>query len=271
MGDVHASDQRLLLRVGGVVAGEVHPSWLDLLSQADSPFLVPAERDGSGEVTLGAPAKKRDDALAACEALSAAVDAWARALHARDVPSGWRGERVLIHYRARPLVLIERAWLRPLGLALPSVQACVWRTTADGPRLWMARRSLSKSVDPGRLDALVAGGIREFDSPRDTLVRECAEEAGIPAELARKAAAVGELGIDYETLCDGRPARHREHVSLFELEVPAEFQPQAVDGEHAEILSMSPAEVMSSLGRDDWTPDGAQAMRALIERRGWRV
>ena len=94
MVDVSASDQRLLLRVGGVVAGEVHPSWLDLLSQADSPFLVPAERDGSGEVTLGAPAKKRDDAQAACDALSAAVDAWAQALHARNIPSGWRGERV---------------------------------------------------------------------------------------------------------------------------------------------------------------------------------
>ena len=60
-----------------------------------------------------------------------------------------------------------------------------------GERMWLARRSPTKQIDPGMLDNLVAGGISVGFSARDPLVKEAWEEAGIPAELARKAVASG--------------------------------------------------------------------------------
>jgi 8-oxo-dGTP pyrophosphatase MutT (NUDIX family) len=169
----------------------------------------------------------------------------------------------------RPVFGVERALLRPLGLMLRSVQASVFALGAHGPRLWLARRSMNKPIDPGCMDALVAGGVSGFDSILETLQRECAEEAGIGPALAQQARACGTLEICYDTIDQGLRVRHRESIALHELQVPDNFQPQAVDGEHDAILAMTPLQVWHSLKSEAWTPDGAQATEALIRRRGW--
>ena len=50
-----------------------------------------------------------------------------------------------------------------------------------------AVRSRSKTVAPGQLDHLVAGGIPAGLSPEECLVKEAEEEASLPAELAAQA------------------------------------------------------------------------------------
>jgi 8-oxo-dGTP pyrophosphatase MutT (NUDIX family) len=194
---------------------------------------------------------------------------WSDSIRERWSLPGWRDERSVVWYGERPLFGIERALLRPLGLALRSVQACAWRQTADGPMIWVAHRSMSKPIDPGKFDALVAGGIAGLDAPWETLIRECQEEAGIPPPLLSKARPAGHLELSYATDYDDLPALHREHVTLYELELPAEFIPTPNDGEHQAILSMTPQEAIASIAQGGWTPDGAQATTDLIGRQGW--
>jgi hypothetical protein len=56
---------------------------------------------------------------------------------------------------------------------------------------------------------------------------------------------------------------------LHDLELPAHFVPVPADGEHAEIVTMTPAEALASIEAGGWTRDGAQATVDLILRMGW--
>jgi hypothetical protein len=252
-------DGTTALRIDGIDVGCVTDGWLERALEAPSPFEL---RDGALQLM---------PALQTYAGRSAALARWAEQSRARWSLPGWRDERMLIRddRDGRALASIERAMLRALGLPLRSVQACAWTGTAAGPLLWVARRSWDKPVDPGLLDALVAGGIAGFDDEQTTLWRECGEEAGIPWELARQALPAGMLELCYPTHYDGLPAVHRERIALHELELPPDFMPVPADGEHAEIVPMTPAEALASIERQAWTRDGAQATADLILRRGW--
>jgi 8-oxo-dGTP pyrophosphatase MutT (NUDIX family) len=258
---MHVPDRATRLRVDGIDLGSVGAGWRERTLAPPTPFRLDA-----GVLTLGA-------GLRGFEARSAALAGWAlRMREERGLP-GWRNETVVVRASARAdaraLFAIERALLRPLGLLLRSVQACAWTVSGAGPRLWVARRSQAKPVDPGRLDALVGGGIAGFDEAWPTLMRECAEEAGIPEPLARQARPAGTLETDYDAIDAGLAVRHREHLALFELRLPPDFVPVAADGEHACILAMTPAEALASIAAGEWTREGGQATVALIGRRGW--
>jgi 8-oxo-dGTP pyrophosphatase MutT (NUDIX family) len=247
------------LRIDDADVGCVTDAWLARALEPPAPFEL---RDGVLRLVSAPPT---------FAGRSAALAQWAERSRERWSLPGWRDERVVIRDErdARPLASIERALLRALGLPLRSVQACAWTGTAAGPLLWVARRSWDKPVDPGLLDALVGGGIAGFDEAQTTLWRECAEEAGIPWELARAARPAGSLELCYPAVYDGLPAVHREHVALYDLELPPEFVPVSADGEHQEIVPMTPAEALASIEAGGWTREGAQATADLILRRGW--
>jgi 8-oxo-dGTP pyrophosphatase MutT (NUDIX family) len=248
----------LPVRIDGTDVGCVTEDWLARLLDAPTPFAL------------------RDDALGLAhdpggfDARSAMLARWAADARARWSLPGWRDETVVVRGESdgRPLFGIERALLRALGLLLPSVQASAWSMHPDGPRIWVARRAFDKPIDPGRLDALVAGGIAGFDDPHATLLRECAQEAGIPESLARRAQPLGSIELAYPCTYDGLAAVHRERVSTWELELPADFVPVPVDGEHESIEAMHPADALASIERGGWTADGAQATLDLILRLG---
>ena len=246
------------LHIGEAEVGCVTEAWMARSIEVPGPL----EPHGDGLRLL--PSLDTFDAR--CEALAR----WAAQLRERGWLPGWRNERMRIDdARGNALALVERALLRPLGLPLHSVQACVWTRAADGPRIWVARRAWHKPVDPGRLDALVAGGVAGFDDARATLVRECAEEAGLPESLACLAGEAGMLELCHGAVDDGLPVVHREQVLVHELEIPPQTVPVAADGEHEAILSMSPAEALASIEAGHWTRDGAQATRDLVMRHGW--
>lgn len=91
---------------------------------------------------------------------------------------GWRDELLDVYGEGRRLCVLERAAMRPLGLLTKAVHLNGW--SPDG-RMWLARRSDTKATDPGMWDTLV-GGLAVSAEPLDTsLLRECAEEAGLSA------------------------------------------------------------------------------------------
>ena len=209
------------LRIAGHRVGHVRPGFASVLARWPEVF-----RATDAAVTLapeldapGTPAAVRTEA----------VDAVCRTLHREGVIPGWREERYPVCTAlARPvLMLIERAAVPFFGITAYGVHMNGYVRDGSGLRLWVARRSLSKPTGPGKLDQLVAGGQPHGMGLRENLIKECAEEAGIPAPLAAGVRPVGAVSYVMETEAGLRP----DVLFNFDLELPADFEPENQDGE----------------------------------------
>ena len=144
---------------------------------------------------------------------------------------GWRNER----YRIEDLFDIERAAARPFGLTTQAVHV----NGICGGRMWLARRSATKPIDPGMLDNLVGGGLTAGLTADEVLVKEAWEEAGIPADLARRAVFAGNVSV----LREVPEGVQSETVHIYDLELPESFRPQNQDGEVSEFRLLTFADV----------------------------
>jgi 8-oxo-dGTP pyrophosphatase MutT (NUDIX family) len=145
----------------------------------------------------------------------------------------------------RVLSTIDRGAIPTFGIEATGVHVNGLVRRADGLHVWVARRAMNKLLDPGKLDHLVAGGVPAELSPMECLIKEAAEEAGIPAELAATARHVGEIRYAME-----RPeGLRRDHLHCYDLDVPEDFVPQATDGE-VESFELWPVERVFSAVRD---------------------
>ena len=168
---------------------------------------------------------------------------------------GWRNER----YRVADRFEIERAAARPFGLTTQAVHM----NGIVGERMWLARRSPTKQIDPGMLDNMVAGGVASKLSALETLVKEAWEEAGIPAPLARRAGFAGTL----EVLREVPEGVQSETVSIYDLELPADFRPQNQDGEVSEFRLLTFAEVEPQVASGALTFEAALVAQDCLKRR----
>ena len=151
-----------------------------------------------------------------------------RALSARGFYR-WRNEAFDV--RASPdgpvLVVLDRGALPSFGVVSQGVHVNGLVRRGDGLHLWIAHRSRTKHLDPGKLDHLVAGGIPAGLSPAQTLVKEAAEEAAVPEALAATARPVGMVRYAME-----RPeGLRRDRLHCYDLVLPEDFVPHAADGE----------------------------------------
>jgi hypothetical protein len=174
------------------------------------------------------------DRLADFDSRSAAVaEVLARLREAGDLEN-WRGEDypVVSRWGDEPLMKMERGAVPDFGVRSVGVHLNGFVETPEGARLWVARRALDKPIAPGKLDHIVAGGQPHGLAIRDNLVKECAEEADIPADLAATARPVGLVSY----ICE-RPEGLRDDVLfVYDLDVPAAFRPVNTDGEVAEFF-----------------------------------
>ena len=157
------------------------------------------------------------------------VAAVTAALRDRGLITGWRDELYAVSRRwgDRPRLLLERAAVPLFGVPGYGVHMNGYCEGARGLELWVGRRARNKPTDPGKLDQLVAGGQPARYGLLENLVKECAEEAGIPAELARQARAAGVVTYAY-----GVEHRYRPDVLfVFDLLLPADFEPRNTDCE----------------------------------------
>ena len=180
----------------------------------------------------------------------AALPAIGRALADAGV-AGWRNEAFDV--RANPdgpvLSTIDRGLLPALGLRAVGAHLNGLVHRADGPWLWVARRSATKLLDPGKLDHIVAGGVAAGSTPWETLLKEAEEEAGLPPSLTGGARAAGWL--DYAM--DRPEGLRRDRLYIYDLDLPDTFVPQPRDGEVAAFeLWPLPDVVARARGGDDF-------------------
>ena len=216
--------ERLPFRLAGTQVGWVKP----VIAAALRPF--PAIRSRPDGVDLIDPP---------------ALPAIAQALSAQAL-CRWRNEAFDVRAPdGSVLSQIDRGAIPVFGIEATGVHANGLVHRRDGLHVWVARRAANKALDPGKLDHIVAGGCPAGLSPMETLIKEAAEEAAIPATLAAAARHVGEIRYAME-----RPeGLRRDHLHCYDLDLPEDFVPQPADGE-VESFELWPIERMFAAVRD---------------------
>jgi len=186
---------------------------------------------------------KRDSARltidGSCETVSRAVDEVVEALVAeRRIPK-WRSETfdVARRWGEAPIFRLDRGAVPFFGVRAYGVHLNGYRRIGHDYSLWIGRRASNKQVAPGKLDNIVAGGIGNGYGAAATLIKEAEEEASIDAELIGRAVSVGALTYRMET----RIGIRDDVMFVYDLEVPADFEPMNSDGEIAgfELMPLS--------------------------------
>jgi thiamine pyrophosphokinase len=212
-------------RIGGQQVG-----WLGAeLARALAFFPRDVHFDGTGAALAG---RIRGEAAA-----TAALERLAASLAGRG-HFRLRGEAFDV--RATPegavLARLDRGALPSFGIISQGVHVNGFVRRPDGPHLWVGWRSRQKPVAPGQMDNVVAGGVPAGLTPDQCLVKEAAEEASLPAEIAAKAVPAGRVSY----VMANEEGLRRDVLHLFDLELPEGVVPRPNDDE-VERFELRPA------------------------------
>jgi isopentenyldiphosphate isomerase len=254
----------LNFEVDGVFLGKIRLAVADLLWSVDveSPVFELKEGAKGRYLTLASSAGN------SFEERTLAVARVTERLRDEGVVHGWRDELYPItgSFYDEPLFLMERAAVPLLGALEYGVHINgVVRDEATGEtKMWMARRSATKSKYPGMVDHIVAGGQPAGMSLMDNVVKECMEEAGIPEAVTR--AGIQAVGaISYETYQPRTDTVTRAVMFNFDLHLPQDFQPAPVDGEVQEFFLWSIDEILQSMAKDNNDPIKPNCYAVIID------
>ncbi len=216
---------------------------------------------GADHIEVDDAALRIGAALAPGAALNAALEQAAQLLRQANCLRGWRDELLDVLDGDTSLGVIERAAVRPLGLLTKAVHLNAW--TPDG-RVWIARRALSKSTDPGMWDTLVGGLAGCGEDLETALVRECGEEAGLDApDLVRRSPLRTILRI-HRRLPEGYQV---EDVLTSTCVLAADARPANRDGEVMEIAAVDVATAVRRVAEGEFTLEAALVIIEDIMQR----
>ena len=176
---------------------------------------------------------------------SAAIAPVLAELHQAGVIDTWVDELYPVNhaYGEKGVMQMERAAALYFGIRCYGVHMNGLVKKPDGIYVWIAIRAKDKPFFPGKLDQMVAGGQPVGISLMDNLIKECQEEANIPATLASQAQARGYVSYQMET------ARGIEAGTLFNYDcwLPSDFVPENTDGEvdSFELISMQELAILT--------------------------
>lgn len=190
-----------------------------------------------------------------------------------QVLNKWRNELYAVYGRDKALLFnVERSASPLFGVVSYGVHLTAF-TRHDGEmKIWTPRRARSKQTYGGMLDNAVAGGIASGESPFESLVRECAEEASLPEELVRER--VKPCGT--VTYCYIRDERAGGEIDLlqpevqyvYDLELPETTILKPGDDEVEEFYLWSVQEVQEALARGEFKPNCSLVALDFLVRHG---
>ena len=251
-----------------------------LAARADVAPLAPraALRSADGRHTIGS----LESSLASClvdEGLllsdSRAADGWrlpdantdaalaaiAHWLQANKVGGRWRDELLAVDNSGGvPVAAIERAAVRPLGIATHAVHLVGQR--GDG-NVWVQQRALDKATDPGLWDTLMGGLVSSHESIATTLERETWEEAGLRIAELDGVRPFTRISVR-RPVTDGYMV---EHIEVFEAVIPDTLTPQNQDGEVERFDCIALHELHERLRADTFTLEAALILTSWLAAR----
>ncbi|MDX3906032.1 MAG: DUF4743 domain-containing protein [Pigmentiphaga sp.] len=191
-------------------------------------------------------------------AVSELLSRIAQALFEAGRLNGWRNELLdVVAEDGVVLGVIERAAVRPLGIATHAVHLNAW---TDSGQLWIAQRSFTKTTDPGMWDTLVGGLISAAETPETALLRESWEEAGLLPHHLKDARRSGTFQVR-RILPEGYQI---ENVTVVDTVLGPEVVPENQDGEVAALRTATPQEVIDMVAEGLFTLEAALAMKTSL-------
>lgn len=153
--------------------------------------------------------------------------------------------RVVTQWGEEPLMVIDRAAVALLGIKAFGihVNGMVLMERDKDLQLWIGKRAADKGVEPGKYDNVVAGGQPAGLSLQENLLKECAEEAGFGPRIVKRAQPVSLITYCME---DGRGLK-RDTLFVYDMLVPEDVEPKAVDGEMEHFLLMRRGMILNML------------------------
>ncbi len=194
---------------------------------------------------LGAEAVGFAAGLDKPERRSAALAEILRDWHGRGLLKRLSGELLEVGDGVGPPFLIDRSAVQAFGFSAVGVHVNGYVRGPDGLHVWVAERAAGRHSYPGMLDNMVAGGQPAGLSLMENVIKEAAEEAGIPEALAARALSAGAVTYCQETEAGLRP----DILYVYDLELPAGFRPRNTDGEVAQF-ALWPAARLAETVRD---------------------
>jgi len=221
----------------------------------------PRAVDGKAVQTLEA----RNQVLAYC------LQSW-RDDKVFGVLDGWRSELYPIYGPDKTIILsMERSATPLFGVVTYGVHLTAYVLDHQQMKIWVPRRSLTKPTYPGMMDNTVAGGLSTGETPHGALLRECEEEASLPAHIASCSVACGTL--TYLHVRDARAGGETglcqpECQYIYDLELSAEVIPKPGDDEAIDFQLLTVDEVRTALADGKFKPNCAHLLLEFFVRHG---
>ncbi|KAI0147891.1 NUDIX hydrolase domain-like protein [Hypoxylon sp. NC0597] len=172
-----------------------------------------------------------------------------------DILKGWRSELWPVYgSNDRVLYSVERSGTGLLGVMRYGVHMTAYvkdETASYGMKILVARRAANKSTYPNMLDNSVAGGLMTGEDPFECIIREADEEANIPENFMRERVSFSGI-VTYIHITDERAGGEAGQIYpetqwVYDIELPADFEPRPKDGEVAGFYLWTVEEVREKL------------------------
>ena len=149
-------------------------------------------------------------------------------LTAAGLTKPWRNEPYAVGTRfGECLFELERAVIPAFGVRGYGLHLTGFVRKGGQISIWVPRRTADRPTYPGQLDNTVAGGQPAGLSLAENLEKECAEEAGLPADIVQQARPTGTIRYRQEI----EHGLKDDLIFSYDLELPAGFEPCNSDGE----------------------------------------
>ena len=149
-------------------------------------------------------------------------------LTAAGLTNPWSNEPYAVGTRfGECLFELERAVIPAFGVRGYGLHLTGFVRKGGQISIWVPRRTADRPTYPGQLDNTVAGGQPAGLSLAENLEKECAEEAGLPADVVQQARPTGTIRYRQEI----EHGLKDDLIFSYDLELPAGFEPCNSDGE----------------------------------------
>lgn len=193
---------------------------------------------------------------------------------AQKVPTlrHWINEEFPLYYSStgEHVLDLDGCGVDMFGIVNYSVHMIGWVMTAEGMKLWVPRRALTKMTFPGMLDNTVGGSLATGEKPIDGMVRECEEELCLDPSYTRahiKACGTNSFQLTVTDLLE--PACQHQVQYLYELEFRQDIVPKIGDGEVGELYLKTVEELTQAMRDGEVKLTCNMAYLAFLIRHGY--
>ena len=186
---------------------------------------------------------------------------------------GWRDELYPVYGPNGEFLLeLERCASSLFGIVSYGVHVTCYVQDDKGMRIWVPRRSKTKSTFPGMLDNTVGGGMSTGEQPSECVVREAMEEASLPEDYVRaNAAATGCITYFYarDERAGGETGLLQPEVEyVYDIKLNDSIIPKPCDSEVEKFHLFTVEETKQALANGEFKPNCALVLIDFFIRHG---